>query len=278
MKLCNNIIFQSGADAATAFKGSLGDPNANPPIASTGSVTAYAFQNSQTGDFNVRAFTTPNLLPYPQFAIEHVFEFQIMGRFFAVPANKQAYCGFVTPGKAEFQNIVDIIDNISNLVYAYGTINDVKLQVVKNNNFGISSLEAGFVAPSQYDSATFNTLSDPKAVAGRKKAQMLLRSSGGLINYLNANAAIFKNIATQIKTKLGQVDQNMANAFDTWLQQEVGDYQNRAKTKASALAANYQFQLSTRTGVTAPNGFNAATMQNTIANSFPTLQTAAMLP
>jgi hypothetical protein len=58
---------------------------------------------------------------------------------------------------------------------------DNVVRSIANQNFGMSSLEIGFVAPSQY-SATLKTLDNSKAQDHRKKAQMLLRSSGGVVN------------------------------------------------------------------------------------------------
>jgi hypothetical protein len=69
-QVCTSITHEVDhiPDYTADFLQPLGDPNATPAKQSTGTRNAYAFKNSQTGDFDVREFTTANVLPYPQFA------------------------------------------------------------------------------------------------------------------------------------------------------------------------------------------------------------------
>ncbi|KAJ7765881.1 hypothetical protein DFH07DRAFT_1014420 [Mycena maculata] len=136
------------------------------------------------------------------------------------------------------------------LVYCHTIINQVKEQVVANHNFGILTLETGFIGPSAY-SSQLNALTDPVAIDARTKAQLILRATGALINYLNDNtvASKFKVTATAIRDKLETVQTGAGNTFATWLTTEVGEYQGRVTSKGALLAENYQFQATGRQDV-----------------------------
>ncbi|KAJ7175012.1 hypothetical protein C8R43DRAFT_943284 [Mycena crocata] len=270
------------------------DTAADATIAYT--VNTFTFTNSMASDFGITESTTQNVLPsnvWASFSVEHVFEFQFMGRFFS---DNPGYCQFVTANSPTFNAIVNMIDNMSNLgmrvvnIIGSADLGKPSLRLcpvergqaayvssVAGNKFGITALEQGMIAPSKY-SASFNNLNDAQAVGGREKIQNLLRCSGGVINYFNANAAVFKDTATQVHTELQRLDQGMANAFRAWLQKDLDGYSGKTQAIAAQLANNYEFQLDLRTPLQLTNGFNVAQMKLNIANAFPQIQTVNMLP
>ncbi|KAJ6590243.1 hypothetical protein B0H10DRAFT_806596 [Mycena sp. CBHHK59/15] len=261
--LCGSTI-TSTTNGATAFR--IGVAPATP-------ATAYTWTNPNAQDFDIvgSTVTTAQTAPY---IIEHVFEFQLMKHFLEAH-NELCQQAAVT---SAFQDIVNLIDNPSNMVYAHTIINEVKLQVVASNQFGISSLETGFIAAGQF-SSQLNDLGQQPAVDARLKAQLMLRSTGGLINYLNLVAPIFKSTATAIKNRLETAQAGTGTTFTTWLEGEVEKYQGRVTFIGGLMARNYQFQAVGRPNALAVNNFNPAQMVTDIGgNGFPRLNTDGLTP
>ncbi|KAJ7291892.1 hypothetical protein C8J57DRAFT_1458534 [Mycena rebaudengoi] len=259
--LCGSTV-TSAANGATAFRNGI---TAATPA------KAYTFTNPGGQDFTISESSVATAQAAP-FIIEHVFEFQIMGHF--LEANN-ALCQQQAVTSA-FQDIVNLIDNPSNMVYAHTVINQVKLQVVANNQFGVSSLETGFIAAGAF-SGQLNDLTAQTAVDARTKAQLILRSTGGLINYLNDVGPVFKDTATRIQARLETALAGTGKTFAEWLEGEVGSYQGRVTFWGVLMAKNYQFQAVGRPNALAMNNFNPGQMVNDIAAvNFPRLNAGAM--